>query len=51
MIGLQSGRVQFTDLASYPTLIEPDAQRPLEQRWMNRRPLARVMAGRGSAGH
>jgi 6-phosphofructokinase 1 len=51
MIGLQSGRVQFTDLASYPTLIEPDAQRPLEQRWMNRRPLARVMAGRGNAGH
>jgi len=49
MIGLQSGRVQFTDLASYPTLIEPHAQRPLEQRWMNRRPLARVMAGRDSA--
>jgi 6-phosphofructokinase 1 len=46
MIGLQSGRVQFTDLASYPTLIESDAQRPLEQRWMNRRQLARVMAGR-----
>jgi 6-phosphofructokinase 1 len=49
MIGLQSGRVQFTDLASYPTLIESDAQRPLEQRWMNRRQLARVMAGRTPA--
>jgi 6-phosphofructokinase 1 len=45
MIGLQSGRVQFTDLASYPDLIEPGAQRPLSQRWMSRRPLARIMTG------
>jgi 6-phosphofructokinase 1 len=44
MIGLQSGRLQFTDLASYPTLIEPHAQRPREQRWMSRRRLAQVMA-------
>jgi 6-phosphofructokinase 1 len=43
MIGFQSGRVQFTDLTSYPTLVEPAAQRPVEQRWMARRPLARVM--------
>jgi 6-phosphofructokinase 1 len=43
MIGFQSGRLQFTDLTSYPSLIEPDAQRPLEQRWMARRPLARIM--------
>ncbi len=45
MIGLQSGHVTFTDLADYPTLVEPDAQRPIEQRWLRRRPLARVMAG------
>ena len=45
MIGLQSGRVRFTDLASYPDLIEPGAQRPLSQRWMSRRPLARIMTG------
>jgi 6-phosphofructokinase 1 len=45
MIGLQSGRVQFTDLASYPDLIDPGAQRPLSQRWMSRRPLARIMTG------
>jgi 6-phosphofructokinase 1 len=44
MIGLQSGRVRFTDLASYPDLIERDAQRPIEQRWMSRRPMARIMA-------
>ena len=43
MIGLQSGRVQFTDLTSYPNLIEDGAQRPLEQRWMERRPLAQLM--------
>jgi 6-phosphofructokinase 1 len=45
MIGFQSGRVQFTDLTSYPTLIQGDAQRPVEQRWRARRPLTRVMDG------
>jgi 6-phosphofructokinase 1 len=43
MIGFQSGRLQFTDLTSYPTLVERDAQRPREQRWMARRPLAKIM--------
>jgi 6-phosphofructokinase 1 len=43
MIGFQSGRLQFTDLTSYPNLVERDAQRPVEQRWMARRPLARIM--------
>ena len=43
MIGFQSGRLQFTDLTSYPTLIERGVQRPLEQRWMKMRPLARIM--------
>ncbi len=46
MIGLQAGGVTFTDLGAYPTLIEPEAQRPLTQRWMNRRHLAREMVGR-----
>jgi 6-phosphofructokinase 1 len=45
MIGFQSGRVQFTDLTSYPTLIQGDAQRPVEQRWRAQRPLTRVMDG------
>ena len=45
MIGYQSGRLQFTDLTSYPTLIEQDAQRPIEQRWMDRRALAVIMRG------
>jgi len=43
MLGFQSGRLQFTDLTSYPTLIEQDAQRPLEQRWMARRDLSDIM--------
>jgi 6-phosphofructokinase 1 len=43
MIGFQSGRLQFTDLTSYPTLIERGVQRPLEQRWLKMRPLARIM--------
>lgn len=45
MIGFQSGRLQFTDLTSYPQLIEQDLQRPLEQRWMERRRLAEIMRG------
>ncbi|MBD0322400.1 MAG: 6-phosphofructokinase, partial [Aldersonia sp.] len=45
MIGYQSGRLQFTDLTSYPTLIEHDVQRPVEERWMERRRLARIMRG------
>jgi 6-phosphofructokinase 1 len=43
MIGFQSGRLQFTDLTSYPSLVRTDVQRPIEQRWMAQRPLARIM--------
>jgi 6-phosphofructokinase 1 len=43
MVGVQSGRVQFTDLTSYPTMIRHDVQRPVEQRWLAQRPLARIM--------
>ena len=44
MIGFQSGRLQFTDLTSYPKLIEAEAQRPREQRWMTQLPLAEIMS-------
>jgi 6-phosphofructokinase 1 len=43
-VGLQAGHVQFTDLGRFPMLIARDARRPKEQRWLNLRPLARVMA-------
>ncbi|HEY5248321.1 MAG TPA: 6-phosphofructokinase [Dermatophilaceae bacterium] len=43
MLGFQSGRLQFTDLTSYPGLIDEKAQRPREQRWMTQIPLAQIM--------
>jgi len=43
MIGFQSGRLQLTDLTSYPNLIDEKAQRPREQRWMTQLPLAEIM--------
>ena len=43
MIGFQSGRLQFTDLTSYPNLIDERTQRPREQRWMAQLPLAEIM--------
>jgi 6-phosphofructokinase 1 len=45
-IGLQAGRVRFTDLGRFPELIADEARRPREQGWLSTRPLARVMAGR-----
>ena len=45
MVGFQSGRLQFTDLTSYPSLMDPDTRRPVEQRWMERLELAKVMRG------
>jgi hypothetical protein len=34
---------EFTDLTSYPAMIQQGVQRPIEQRWMAQRPLARIM--------
>jgi 6-phosphofructokinase 1 len=45
-IGLEAGRVRFTDLARFPELIAADARRPARQGWLAQRSLARVMAGR-----
>ena len=44
-IGLQGGKVRFTPLSEFPALTEPNAQRPIEQRWMRLRSLAKIMAG------
>jgi 6-phosphofructokinase 1 len=44
MIGFRSGRLQFTDLTSYPELIDQGARRPREQRWMAQRPLSRIVS-------
>jgi 6-phosphofructokinase 1 len=45
MVGFQSGRLQFTDLTSYPSLVNPETRRPIEQRWMDRLALAEIMRG------
>ena len=45
-IGLDRGKLRFTPLADFPALVDPEAQRPIEQRWLHLRPLAAVMAGR-----
>ena len=42
--GRRSELVKFTNLEGFPNLIEDDARRPKVQRWMDLRPLARVMA-------
>ena len=43
-IGLQKGKVRFTDLADFGRLSEPDAHRPREQSWMSLRPIAEIMS-------
>ncbi len=44
MIGLQHGKIRFTPLAAFPTLVEADTHRPSEQDWMALIPVADVMA-------
>ena len=48
-IGLQRGKVQFTALAEFPSLIEPGVHRPRRQSWVALRPVAEVMARSGTA--
>jgi 6-phosphofructokinase 1 len=45
MVGLQHGKIVFTPLADFPTLVQADAQRPREQSWMALQTVAEVMAG------
>jgi 6-phosphofructokinase 1 len=46
-IGLQGGRVEFTQLEDLPRLVEKGFQRPKEQWWLELRPIARIMAQPG----
>jgi 6-phosphofructokinase 1 len=43
-IGLQGGKVEFTNLADLPLLMNPHYQRPVDEWWMRLQPLARLMA-------
>ncbi len=47
--GLKKGKVHFTPLDDFPSLVEPGVHRPLEQGWMALRPLAKVMANPGAS--
>jgi 6-phosphofructokinase 1 len=51
MVGLRHGKVQFTPLADFPSLVEPGKHRPTDQGWMALRPVARVMAGSPGLDH
>jgi 6-phosphofructokinase 1 len=46
-IGLQGGRVEFTNLENLPRLMDKQLQRPKEQWWLELRPIARIMAQPG----
>lgn len=43
-IGILDGRVQFTDMAYYPDLMDMEAKRPREQWWMGLREVLRVLS-------
>jgi 6-phosphofructokinase 1 len=45
--GLQDGHVKFTNLEDLPRLVEPGAERPRHQWWLNLRPIVRIMAQPG----
>jgi 6-phosphofructokinase 1 len=45
MAGLHHGRVEFTPLELFPSLVQDDVHRPVEQVWMALRPLAELMVG------
>jgi 6-phosphofructokinase 1 len=45
-IGLQSGKVRFTALASFHDLVAAGVQRPLDERWLGLRPVAEAMGAR-----
>ncbi|NDJ60368.1 MAG: 6-phosphofructokinase [Chloroflexi bacterium] len=47
-IGLQSGRLMFTDLAEMPNLVDWQYQRPKSQWWLNRTAIAFEMSIRPS---
>ncbi|MCI0397250.1 MAG: 6-phosphofructokinase [Chloroflexi bacterium] len=46
-IGLQNGRLGFTDLEDVPRMLDRRFRRPKEQWWLSLRPIARVLAQPG----
>jgi 6-phosphofructokinase 1 len=46
-IGLEGGKIQFTDMEEYPRLEDWEFGRPKTQWWMDIRPLVRLLAQPG----
>ncbi|MGC9333824.1 MAG: 6-phosphofructokinase, partial [Anaerolineae bacterium] len=46
-IGFQGGRVALTNVDDFPRLVEKAIRRPIEQWWLDLRPIARIMAQPG----
>jgi len=46
-IGLQGGSIQTLDLRDLPRLVDAEYQRPLEQWWLDLRPIASILAQSG----
>ena len=49
-IGLEAGKIEFTEMADYPRLADREFGRPKKQWWMDLRPIARVLAQPGPGG-
>ena len=49
-IGLREGQVQMLDLEDLPRLVDMEHQRPVQQWWMELRPIARILAQPGPGG-
>jgi 6-phosphofructokinase 1 len=47
LIGLQAGKVQFSNLEDLPRMVDQQYQRPKEQWWLELRPIAKVLAQPG----
>ena len=43
-IGLQGGKYTFVDMRDFPRMVDMVHQRPLDQWWMELRPIARLLA-------
>ncbi len=49
-IGLEGGKIEFTEMADYPRLADREFGRPKNQWWMDLRQIARVLAQPGPRG-
>lgn len=46
-IGLQGGKYEFQDMRDFPRMVDLEFQRPIDEWWLNLRPIARLLAKLG----